>query len=155
MPPPRSHPTHPLTLLCLPIGHVDCGAVKASVDQRDIGLVGNWIRNIRDVYRLHVHELDAVTDPKARHRRLVELNVVEQCLNLYKNGTVQRKRQQTFRESGSAYPRIHGLVFDPSDGVLHRLPVNFGEKFKPFRHVCVGGACSKRRRVVPCGDDAC
>jgi hypothetical protein len=49
---------------------------------------------------------------------------------------VQRKRQKTFRETGSAYPRIHGLVFDPSDGILHRLPVNFGEEIKDMRHVC-------------------
>jgi carbonic anhydrase len=49
---------------------------------QDIGLVENWLRNIRDVYRLHYRQLDAITDPKARHRRLVELNVVEQCLNV-------------------------------------------------------------------------
>ncbi len=49
---------------------------------------------------------------------------------------MQRKRQKTFRETGSAYPRIHGLVFDPSDGILHRLPVNFGEEIKDMRHVC-------------------
>ena len=109
--------------------------MKASVENHDIGLVENWLRNIRDVYRLHFRELDAIVEKKARHRRLVELNVMEQCLNVYKNGTVQRKRQSTFRETGSAYPRIHGLVFDPSEGVLKKLSVKFGEEIKDMRHV--------------------
>lgn len=75
-------------------------------------------------YRLHRHELDSIHNPEHRSRRLVELNVVEQCLNLFKTGAVQRRRVQTFRD-GSAYttPRIHACVFDPNIGYLHRLPV--------------------------------
>ena len=70
------------------LGHYDCGAVKASTEVQDLGLVENWISNIRDVYRLHFDELDALSDvdDDAKHKRLVELNVVEQCLNLYKTG---------------------------------------------------------------------
>jgi len=105
---------------CVGIGHYDCGAVRAAVQNTDIGLIENWLRNIRDVYRLHFKEVDSIEDDDAQHRRLVELNVMEQCLNVYKNGTVQRKRQKTFKETGSAYPRIHGLVFDPSEGERRR-----------------------------------
>ena len=57
----------------------------------------NWLRSIRDVYRLHSSELNAIKDPEMRHRRLVELNVIEQCINLFKTGVVQRKRVETFR----------------------------------------------------------
>ena len=75
-------------------------------------------------YRLHREELNDIRDPEHRHRRLVELNVVEQCLNLFKTGAVQRRRVETFR-SGSDYttPRIHACVFDPRIGYLNRLPV--------------------------------
>ena len=87
-----------------------------------------WFKNIRDVLRLHVDELNAIQDPEARHRRIVEINVVEQCLNLYKTGVVQRKRLKTFEEGQYAYPRVHGLVFDPKDGILKRLPVHFKDE---------------------------
>ena len=78
------------------LGHYDCGAVKASTEVQDLGLVENWISNIRDVYRLHFDELDALSDvdDDAKHKRLVELNVVEQCLNLYKTG-VRFKNSKT------------------------------------------------------------
>ena len=116
-------------------GHYDCGAVKASVEPQDLGLVENWIRNIRDVYRLHFTELDAIQNKEEKHRRLVELNVVEQCLNVYKTGVVQRKRLKTFAKDGRAYPRIHALVFDPKDGILNRLPVHFREEMSGMEHV--------------------
>jgi carbonic anhydrase len=68
-------------------GHYDCGGVKAAMTKTDHeGMLQHWIRNIRDVYRTHREELDAIADEEARHRRLVELNVMEQCLNLYKTG---------------------------------------------------------------------
>jgi carbonic anhydrase len=81
-------------------------------------------------YRLHRAELDAIQDPEARHRRLVELNVVEQCINLFKTGVVQRRRVQTFEEklagktSGYTTPRIHACVFDPKTGEMNRLQVS-------------------------------
>jgi hypothetical protein len=75
-------------------------------------------------YRLHRDELDSIQDPEYRHRRLVELNVVEQCINLFKTGVVQRRRVETFKE-GRPYtvPRIHACVFDPKTGDLNRLEV--------------------------------
>lgn len=109
-------------------GHYDCGAVKASVEKQDLGMLENWLRNIRDVHRTHFQALHEITDLEAKHRRLVELNVIEQCLNLYKTGVVQRKRLKTFEEGPHAYPRVHGLVFDPKDGILKRLPVHFKDE---------------------------
>lgn len=106
-------------------GHYDCGGVRASTLTKDhTPPLENWLRNIRDVYRLHKDELDGISDPEARHRRLVELNVIEQCLNLFKTGVVQRRRVQTFKE-GNEYttPRIHACVFDPKTGDLTKLPV--------------------------------
>jgi carbonic anhydrase len=86
-----------------------------------------WLQNIRDVYRLHRTELDGIQDAETRHRRLVELNVLEQCLNLYKTSVVQKKRLETHADANSprAYPRIHGLIFDPATGLLKKIPINF------------------------------
>jgi len=110
-------------------GHYDCGGVRASMTNKDhTPPLENWLRNIRDVYRLHRKELDAINDPEERHRRLVELNVVEQCINLFKTGAVQRTRIDTFK-SGAEYttPRVHAVVFDPKDGILKPLEVDFQE----------------------------
>jgi carbonic anhydrase len=114
----------PHFLVC---GHYDCGGIRASMEKKDhVPPLENWLRNIRDVYRLHRDELDAIVDPEQRHRRLVELNVVEQCINLFKTGVIQRRRVETF-VSGQPYttPRIHACVFDPSTGDLKRLDVDF------------------------------
>ena len=107
-------------------GHYECGGVRAAVTRfNHMPPLENWLRNIRDVYRLHRKELDAIKDPNARHRRLVELNVVEQCLNVYKTGVVQRRRVETKNEPPYPVPQIHGVVFDPKDGILKRVPVDF------------------------------
>jgi carbonic anhydrase len=99
-------------------GHYDCGGVKAAltnVDHRSP--LENWLRNIRDTYRLHQEELNLITDVRSRQRRLVELNVVEQCLNIFKTAVVQRRRIETFTESqkpGSkvkfSEPVVHAFV---------------------------------------------
>jgi len=109
-------------------GHYDCGAVKAanSMFNHEPPLE-NWLTGIRDVKRLHRDELNALPEGEARVRRLVELNVIESCLNLFKTGTVQRRRVETYNDPAVAFtlPRIHALVFDPSVGKLERLPVDF------------------------------
>jgi carbonic anhydrase len=76
-------------------------------------------------YRLHRLELNAIEDPEQRHCRLVELNVIEQCTNLFKTGAVQRRRLDTYKE-GEEYtsPQIHACVFDPKIGDLKRLVVS-------------------------------
>lgn len=106
-------------------GHYECGGIRASLETKDhVPPLENWLRNIRDVYRLHRDELDSIPNPEFRQRRLVELNVIEQCINLFKTGVVQRRRVETFKE-GRPYtvPRIHACVFDPKTGDLNRLEV--------------------------------
>ena len=114
----------PDILVC---GHYECGGVRASVTANDHQApLENWLRNIRDVYRLHKVELDSIRDPEARHRRLVELNVIEQCVNLYKTGAIQRRNLEASK--GQADPvNVHPVVFDPNTGILTDLQVDFSE----------------------------
>ncbi len=63
------------------------------MQKQDLGLIENWLRSIRDVYRLHASELDSIEDEKKRTRRLVELNVQEQVLNIFKTASVQKRRK--------------------------------------------------------------
>ena len=116
-------------------GHYDCGAVRASTKKQDLGLLENWIRTIRDVYRFHHVELDAIPDEEAKHRRLVELNVMEQCLTIYKTAVVQRKRKETSEHHTFTYPRIHAMVFDPKVGILNKLPVDFKQTTEDLSHI--------------------
>lgn len=100
-------------------GHYGCGGVKAAMTPKDLGLLNPWLRNIRDVYRLHEKELDAIADEEARYDRLVELNVVEQCRNVIKTAAIQ----QAYKKNG--YPVVHGWVFNFKDGLLKDLKVDF------------------------------
>ena len=131
------------------VGHYDCGAIRAATSRQDLGLLDNWLRQIRDVYRLHKDYLDLISDDEQRHFSLVELNVIEQCLNLYKTGVVQRKRYQTRKElllkappsaekanvEDDVYPRIYGMVFNPADGYLKKLTVNFERRVGSLDHI--------------------
>jgi carbonic anhydrase len=82
-------------------GHYDCGGIKASLQSADFrSPLCNWLRNVRDTYRLHREELNAIQDLRARQRRLVELNVLEQCINLLKTSVVQRTRMETSKLKG-------------------------------------------------------
>jgi len=120
-------------------GHYDCGGVRAACSKKDhTAPLESWLANIRDVVRLHHEELEAIIDDEERHKRLVELNVIEQCLNLFKTGDVQRRRAECAARPDlytCAYPRIHGMVFDPSDGILRRLPVDFKEYMRKYKKV--------------------
>ena len=100
-------------------GHYNCGGVKAAMQPADLGLLNPWLRNIRDVYRLHRQELDAIEDDHARYNRLVELNVQEQCVNVIKTAAVQ----QSYVERG--YPTVHGWVYDLHTGKLIDLKIDF------------------------------
>lgn len=99
-------------------GHYNCGGVKAAMSQQDMGILNPWLRNIRDVYRLHRRELDAIADENARYNRLVELNVQEQCVNLIKTAAVQ----EAYKDRGL---RVHGWVFDIQTGKLVDLNIDF------------------------------
>lgn len=119
-------------------GHYNCGAVMAAMTNKHHGhIMENWFRMIRDVYRYHMEEINSIQDPVQQHRKLVELNVVEQCLNLYKTNIVQLKRKETYENPkiGVAYPRIYGIVFDPATGLMEQLPINFKDILGKYRHI--------------------
>ena len=99
-------------------GHYGCGGVKAAMQSADLGLLNPWLRNIRDVYRLHKEELNAITEEEKRYNRLIELNVQEQCINLIKTAAVQ----QAHKERGLI---VHGWVFDIQTGNLIDLKIDF------------------------------
>lgn len=99
-------------------GHYGCGGVKSAMQSADLGILNPWLRNIRDVYRLHKTELNAIAKEAARYDRLAELNVQEQCINLIKTAAVQ----QAFRERGLS---VHGWVFDIRTGRLIDLKIDF------------------------------
>jgi len=100
-------------------GHYGCGGVIAAMENKQFGLIDNWLRHIKDVYRLHFKELDAIKDDKQRTDRLVELNVIEQVHDLGKTSIVQNawKREQPLH--------LHGWVYDVKDGIIKDLDVNF------------------------------
>ena len=100
-------------------GHYNCGGVKAAMVPKDMGILNPWLRIIRDVYRMHSAELDAIEDEHQRYNRLVELNVIEQATNVIKTANVQKE----FQKKG--YPIVHGWVFDLHSGILIDLNINF------------------------------
>lgn len=99
-------------------GHYFCGGVKAAMQSKDLGMLNPWLRNIRDVFRLHKEELIAIEDEDARYNRLVEINVQEQCVNVIKTAAFQK----AYLKNG--YPQVHGWVFDVASGRLIDLEVN-------------------------------
>ena len=110
-------------------GHYGCGGVKAAMTPQDLGLMNPWLRNIRDVYRLHQTELDAITDEHKRYDRLVELNVQEQCINVIKMAVVQE--QYLVDE----YPIVHGWVFDLRTGKIIDLEIDFENILKDIQKI--------------------
>jgi carbonic anhydrase len=93
-------------------GHYGCGGVKAALNHRNLGLINKWLRNIKDVYRLHEEELKAITDEELQTDRLVELNVIEQVNNLVKTSIIQKAWKANNR------PHVHGWVYGLKDGLL-------------------------------------
>jgi carbonic anhydrase len=110
-------------------GHYGCGGVKAAMQSKDLGILNPWLRNIRDVYRLHKVELQAIPDEQARYDRLVELNVQEQCVNVIKTAVVQ-KRYVT-----EGYPTVHGWVFDMRTGELKDLELDFRKVLSEIQEI--------------------
>jgi carbonic anhydrase len=94
-------------------GHYGCGGIKASMSKADYQPVLNmWLRNIKDVHRLHRDELDKITDEEQKCDRLTELNVQEQIFNLAKTSIIQRAWKQEQR------PDLHGWVYGLKDGII-------------------------------------
>jgi carbonic anhydrase len=100
-------------------GHYGCGGVIAAMENKQFGLIDNWLRHIKDVYRYHHKELDAIEDKTQRARRFVEVNVIEQVHDLGKTSIVQNawKNNQPLH--------VHGWVYDIQDGIIKDLNVSF------------------------------
>lgn len=99
-------------------GHYGCGGVQAAMTNHSFGLIDNWIRHIKDVYRLHNLELDRIQDQNSRFNRFVEVNVIEQVNDLAKTSIVQ-----TAWANGQPL-HLHGWVYDVADGLINDLGVN-------------------------------
>jgi carbonic anhydrase len=109
-------------------GHYACGGVKAAMQSADLGVLNGWLRNIRDVYRMHKEELNAIEDEDKKYDRLVELNVQEQCVNLIKTAAVQK----AYRERNLI---VHGWVFDVHTGKLIDLNIDFEKYLKDIMEI--------------------
>jgi carbonic anhydrase len=114
-------------------GHYGCGGVKAAMTPKDMGLLNPWLRNIRDVYRLHQKELDDVVanggTEDDKYNKLVELNVYEQCRNVIKTAAVQ----QCWAEN--EFPVVHGWVFGFEDGLLKDLKFDHEGQLKEIQKI--------------------
>ena len=109
-------------------GHYYCYGVKAAMQSEDMGILNPWLRNIRDVYRIHRCALDAIADEDLRYKRLVELNVQEQCVNVLKTADVQKAyKERTLT--------VHGWVFDIKTGQLIDLKIDFDKILKGIMEI--------------------
>jgi carbonic anhydrase len=105
-------------------GHYGCGGVKAAMENGQHGLVDNWLREIKDVYRLHNRELESIIDDEDRFRRFVELNVIEQVFDLTKTSIIQNAWQKRNE------PKVHGWVYELGTGIIKDLKVSLDNTSK-------------------------
>jgi carbonic anhydrase len=96
-------------------GHYGCGGVEAAISKQDLGVINKWLMNIKEVYRIHKVELEEIKDKKKLLRRLVELNVMEQVMNLAKTSIIQNCWKEEQR------PILHGWVYGLDDGLIKTL----------------------------------
>jgi carbonic anhydrase len=109
-------------------GHYYCNGVKAAMQSEDMGILNPWLRNIRDVYRIHRLKLDNIADEDLRYKRLVELNVQEQCVNVLKTADVQKAyKERTLT--------VHGWVFYIKTGQLIDLKIDFDKILKGIMEI--------------------
>ena len=109
-------------------GHYGCGGVKAAMQSKDLGILNPWLRNIRDVYRLHQKELNSISDEEQKYKRLVELNVQEQCVNIIKTADVQiANRNRNLK--------VYGWVMDMETGKLIDLKIDFEKVLKGIMEI--------------------
>lgn len=93
-------------------GHYGCGGVRAAMNQHHYGIINHWLKYIKDIYRLHRDEVDALPDEEQRVNRLTELNVQEQIFNLAKTSIIQSAWKHEAR------PHLHGWVYGLADGLI-------------------------------------
>lgn len=99
-------------------GHYGCGGVMAAISNEQFGLIDNWLRHIKDIYRLHANELDQINDIDERCDRLVEYNVIENVYNLCKTSIVQNAWH-----NGQPLG-VHGWVYSLKTGIITDLKVS-------------------------------
>ena len=109
-------------------GHYNCGGVHAAMQTSDLGILNPWLRNVRDVYRMHKSELEEIGDEEDKFRRLVHLNVQEQCVNVLKTIEVQ----EAIKERNL---KVHGWVFDIHTGRLIDLNIDFQSIIKNLKDI--------------------
>jgi carbonic anhydrase len=98
-------------------GHYGCGGVEAALTDRQFGIIDNWLRNIKDTYRLHAEEIDSIADKKQRLARMVELNAIEGVYNVTKTSIVQN------RWAAGKKLKVHGWVYSLETGLITDLGV--------------------------------
>jgi carbonic anhydrase len=108
-------------------GHYGCGGVKAAMGNQSLGIINKWLRNIKDVYRIHEQEIKQQPDEEKRLNMLIEYNVREQVLNLAKTSIIQKAWKEENR------PHLHGWVYGLHDGIIK--PVCEMEPNTPIDHV--------------------
>src|SRR5262249_21464008 len=102
-------------------GHYGCGGVKASMGQKQYGLIDNWIRHIKDVYTHHFKELEGIADEQQREDRFIEYNVIEQVYNLSQTSIIQNSWANRHA------PYVHGWVYDLRSGYIKDLQVSMND----------------------------
>lgn len=110
-------------------GHYGCGGIHAAIEHQGLGKSSPWLQIIRDIYRIHWNELEAIEDVGKRLDRLVELNVIEQSINVIKTDCVQR------RFIAKEYPIVHGWVYDMRTGKIIDLNLDFEAELKKIQKV--------------------
>src|SRR5688500_9724998 len=110
-------------------GHDNCGRVQAAMRQEELGILNPWLRNIRDVYRLHRDELKGILNDHKRFDRLVELNVKEPCINVINTAAVQKQYLR------AGYPVVHRWVMDIRSGKLIDLKIEFEKELKGIQEI--------------------
>jgi carbonic anhydrase len=98
-------------------GHYGCGGVKAAMDKQEHGIIDNWLRNIKDIYRYHQQQIDALETDKEKQDLLCELNVIEQVANVC-HTTIVQNAWKSGREL-----TVHGWIYSIEDGILQDLNV--------------------------------
>lgn len=110
-------------------GHYECGGIRAALDATDMGQINNWLQGLRDVYRLHFKAVEAEKTMQKRFDKMVEYNVLEQAINVFKFDHVQRSISRT------GYPKVHAWVFDVRSGKLIDLKVDIEREFAKLKEI--------------------
>ncbi len=110
-------------------GHYECGGIRAALNATDMGQINNWLQGLRDVYRLHFKAVEAEKTMQKRFDKMVEYNVLEQAINVFKFDHVQRSISRT------GYPKVHAWVFDVRTGKLIDLKVDIEREFAKLKEI--------------------